>query len=184
MANTSGQARTSLTATVTSSVATTQVIQGSLHFTNVPANGQVTSTDTFTIRVDRSVVFDFANLHWTFSQVQNPVANAGPNQSVLIGATVTLNGSGSTNPSGVGTLTYSWAFSSRPTGSNAALVNPTSVTPTFIPDVAGAYVIVLTVSNGTGTDSASVTVTAGPAANSGRGAGAIMGRATWPRAGR
>src|SRR5256885_12213822 len=73
IANTTGTARPSLTATVTSSVAATQVIQGSLHFTNVPGNGQVTSTDTFTIRVDRSVVFDFANLHWTFSQIQNPV---------------------------------------------------------------------------------------------------------------
>jgi len=160
--NTSGTARPSLTATVTSSVASTEVMQGSLHFTNVPANGQVTSTDTFTIRVDRSVAFDFANLHWTFAAAQNPVANAGPGQTVTVGATVTLNGSGSTNPSGVGTLTYSWAFTSRPAGSAATLTNPTSVTPTFVPDVAGPYIITLTVSNGVGTDSASVTITTTP----------------------
>src|SRR5882724_6675856 len=160
VANTTGVARPTLTATATSSVSSTQVIQGSLHFTNVPANGQVTSTDTFTIRVDRLVVFDFANLHWTFPPPQNPVANAGPDQAVHVGVTVTLNGSGSTNPSGVGTLTYSWTFSSRPAGSSAALANPTSVTPTFVPDVAGAYAIVLTVSNGVGTDSDSVTVNA------------------------
>src|SRR4051794_28924542 len=65
--NTTGAARPTLTANVTSSVASTQVVQGSLHFTNVPANGQVTSTDTFTIRVDRTVAFDFANLTWTFA---------------------------------------------------------------------------------------------------------------------
>src|SRR5688572_7960257 len=52
-----GPARAAVTATVTSSVPSTQVMQGSLHFANVPANGRVTSSDTFTIRVDRTVAF-------------------------------------------------------------------------------------------------------------------------------
>ena len=91
-------------------------MQGSLHFANVPANGRVTSSDTFTIRVDRTVAFDFANLEWTFPPDAAPIANAGPDQTAAVGATVTLNGSGSSNPGGVGTLTYSWAFTSRPAG--------------------------------------------------------------------
>src|SRR5215212_3532303 len=45
--NTSGQARATLTATATSSSAAAVVMQGNLHFTNVPGNGQKTSDDTF-----------------------------------------------------------------------------------------------------------------------------------------
>jgi hypothetical protein len=153
-----GPARAAVTATVTSSVPSTQVMQGSLHFANVPANGRVTSSDTFTIRVDRTVAFDFANLQWTFPPDAAPVADAGPDQTAPVGATVTLNGSGSTNPGGVGTLTYSWAFISRPAGSTAVLSNPASVMPTFVIDVPGAYMIRLTVSNGLASDTDSVTV--------------------------
>jgi hypothetical protein len=110
------------------------------------------------------------NLVWAFSAPGAPVANAGPNQPVAVGATATLNGSGSTNPSGIGTLTFSWAFTSRPVGSTAVLVNPTSVSPTFVVDRAGSYVIALTVGNGVGTDTTSVTVSTGntaPVANAG-----------------
>ena len=76
--NTTGIARSSLTATFTSNVDSAQVVQGSLHFNNVPGNGQVTSTDTFTIRIDRSVAFDFSGITSTFSSIQNPTAKAGP----------------------------------------------------------------------------------------------------------
>ena len=94
--------------------------QDTLKFAPVPANTPVTSSNTFTIRVDRTVPFDFANLSWTFQTTPlPPVSNAGANQTGKVGHTVTLNGSGSTNPSGVGTLTYSWAFMLRPGGSGA-----------------------------------------------------------------
>jgi hypothetical protein len=53
-----------------------------------------------------------------------PVANAGLNDTVEVGHVVILNGSGSTNPSGVGVLTYSWAFTSRPAGSTATPTPP------------------------------------------------------------
>src|SRR6185437_96331 len=42
-----------------------------------------------------------------------PTANAGPNQTVFTGTTAPLNGSGSTDPSGL-PLTYSWGLTSRP----------------------------------------------------------------------
>ncbi len=81
-----------------------------------------------------------------------------PIRPASVGVTVTLNGSGTTNPSGLGTLTYSWAFTSVPSGSVASLTNPTSVTPTFVPDLQGAYKITLTASNGAGTDTSTVNV--------------------------
>src|SRR5689334_22818470 len=113
-----GQARGPLTATVKSLVPSIQTVAGqtNLHFPAVGASGQVTSTDTFTILVDRTVTFSFSGLSWSFLV---PIANASPNQTVAIGSTVTVNGSGSSNPSGVGTLTYAWAFVSKPQGSNA-----------------------------------------------------------------
>lgn len=77
-----------------------------------------------------------------------PVANAGPDQSVQVGAMVTLNGSGSTdadrNP-----LTYNWSFVSIPSGSAATLSNPTAARPAFVADKAGSYVMQLVVNDGT-----------------------------------
>jgi hypothetical protein len=76
--NTTGIVRPSLTATLTSNAASAQVVQGSLHFTNVPGNGQKTSTDTFTIRVDRTVIFNFSSITSTFASIQNPTGQRQP----------------------------------------------------------------------------------------------------------
>jgi len=145
--------------------------QDTLRFPPVLANGQVTSTNTFTVLIDHSVPFSFSTLQWSFQTLAGaPVANAGPNQTVPVGSTVTLNGSGSTNPSGLGTLAYSWAFTSRPIGSAAFLERSSSVMPSFVVDVAGSYVITLTVSNGVASSNASVTISTvrtPPVANAG-----------------
>jgi len=77
-----------------------------------------------------------------------PVANAGLDQSVVIGSTVTLNGGGSTDVDG-NPLTYDWMFLSVPTGSTASFSNPTAANPTFIADKAGQYVAQLIVNDGT-----------------------------------
>ena len=153
-----GLPRTGLTATVSSlTPATVKVVAGqnTLHFGSVPTGTPVTSTDTFTILVDRSFPFEFANLQWVFLA---PTANPGPNQTVTVGTTVTLNGSGSTNTNGSGGLTYSWAFASKPATSTAVLANANTVASSFTADVSGNYVITLTVSNGIATDSANVKV--------------------------
>lgn len=75
-----------------------------------------------------------------------PVANAGPDQKVKVGDVVTLDGRNSYDPDG-DLITYNWKFTATPPGSVAALSNPTSVMPTFIPDKPGDYIIVLTVSD-------------------------------------
>jgi lysophospholipase L1-like esterase len=73
-----------------------------------------------------------------------PVAFAGPNQTVLTGSIVTLDGSGSYDPDN-DSLTYSWALTQVPNGSTAILSNSNAVRTTFIPNVSGVYVAKLVV---------------------------------------
>lgn len=84
-----------------------------------------------------------------------PVAKAGSAQSVVTGAVVTLDGSASSDANG-DLLTYRWAFTSKPAGSNAALSSTTTVKPTFTADVVGTYVFNLTVNDGKVSSSSSV----------------------------
>jgi hypothetical protein len=165
----SGPALAGVTATLSTQAPSVKLVPGqsSLHFAPVPANNNVISNDTFTILVDRSVPFDFSFLQWSFA---NPVANPGPNQSATVGSTITLNGSGSTNPTGIGSLTYSWSFKSVPSGSTAVLTNPNSTIASFVVDVPGEYDVTLTVNNGSAKDSATAvisTLSTPPVANAG-----------------
>ncbi len=99
-----------------------------------------------------------------------PVAKAGPNQTVLVGATVTLDGSGSSDVDG-DPLTYKWSFTSKPGGSSANLDDNAKVNPKFIVDKAGSYVIQLIVNDGTiDSNPSTVTITTSntpPVANAG-----------------
>ena len=85
-------------------------------------------------------------------------ADAGDDRTVDVGAQVTLSGAGSSDADG-GTLTYTWAFATQPAGSTASLAS-SSASATFTPDVPGAYVARLTVSNGIDSDTDEVTITA------------------------
>ncbi len=76
-----------------------------------------------------------------------PVANAGPDQTLCVGRTAQLNGGASSDADG-GPLSYSWSFNSRPPGSAAVLLNPTSSQPGFTADVPGLYVVQLIVNDG------------------------------------
>lgn len=77
-----------------------------------------------------------------------PVADAGAAQAVDTGATVQLNGSASRDADG-DVLTYAWSFTSRPAGSNAALNNAAAISPSFVADVPGSYVVQLIVRDAT-----------------------------------
>jgi Calx-beta domain/K319L-like, PKD domain len=96
------------------------------------APGTVTPPDPGTITlIDPAPSFDT-----TFIDAFAPVANAGPDQTVVPGALVTLDGTASTDgdlPND--TLTYSWTQLS---GTPVTLSDPSSATPTFTsPDGAG-----------------------------------------------
>ena len=84
-----------------------------------------------------------------------PTANAGPDQTVALGSTATLNGSASTDPEGHA-LTYAWAFFSKPSASQASLSDPTAVSPTFVVDRSGTYELQLIVNDGTRSSAADV----------------------------
>lgn len=89
-----------------------------------------------------------------------PIANAGSGpMAATVGTQITLDGSGSTDPNG-DALTYSWVMTSRPGGSAAALGSANTVNPIFTPDVVGAYVVTLTVSDGSLDNSSALTVNA------------------------
>lgn len=79
-----------------------------------------------------------------------PVANAGADQAILlVGTTVQLDGSGSSDADG-DPLTYQWTMLSQPDGSMAEISDTSLSNPTFVPDVYGDYVASLTVTDGAG----------------------------------
>jgi len=81
-----------------------------------------------------------------------PVADAGPDQGVTVWTPVTLDGTASRDPEGAA-LAFTWAFTSLPAGSTAALSAASDPAPAFTPDLEGTYALTLTVNDGT-TDSA------------------------------
>ena len=92
---------------------------------------------------------------------QPPVSNAGTDQSVSVGALVTLNGSGSSDPDPGDTITYLW---SQTSGTAVTLSNPTVASPTFTaPATPGTLVFQLEVDDGEDTHTDTVTVTVTPA---------------------
>ena len=70
-----------------------------------------------------------------------PIANAGPDQVVSKGETITLNGNASSDPDG-DRLIYSWTAPGRIDLSNASVMMPT-----FVASKAGTYPFVLTVTD-------------------------------------
>jgi hypothetical protein len=113
-----------------------------------------------------------------------PVADAGPDQNVVTGATVTLDGSGSHDANG-DPITYSWRTIARPAGSNPALSALTYLDRAetdFTPDVAGNYIFGLTVTDNNAAssseDNVTITVQAGnvpPVADAGTDQNVVTG---------
>ena len=112
-------------------------------------------TDTVTV----TVTVDAPNLP--------PVANAGPDQSVASGDTVTLNGSGSSDTDGT-IASWSWARTGGTRGSTVTMTGANTARPTFIADTLSpgarniTHVFTLRVTDSAGgidTDTVTVTVT-------------------------
>lgn len=97
-----------------------------------------------------------------------PVSNAGPNQSVTAGATVTLDGTGSTDADGT-ISTYAWT---QTAGTTVTLSSTSSSQPTFTaPQVLTQTVLTFQLevtdnSAGTNTDTVNITVTPGSSGSS------------------
>src|SRR5262245_21379276 len=164
-------------ATATSCSRSTRIVDGSLHFTEVPARGRATSDDTFRFRRNKRDAFDPIALTWRVKcsgapANTPPVADAGADQTTLAGAPVTLNGSGSSDADG-DSITFAWTITQRPAGSTAALSDASAVMPAFVADVEGQYQVSLIVNDGrvnSAPDTVSVNTTPGntpPAANAG-----------------
>lgn len=120
-------------------------------------NQDFTGQDNFTYTIsDRHLCDTAATTVTVGDDNQPPSANAGPDQTAPVGTTAQLDGSASSDPDG-DALTFQWAVLSQPSGSLAALSDPTAINPTFVLDLPGDYVIQLTVNDGT-TDSAPDTV--------------------------
>ena len=151
-AHTSGTPAVTLTGATTASptfTAPAVTTSTGLVFTLTVSDGTASATDTVTVTVTPN---------------RAPTAAAGADQSVTSGASVTLDGSGSSDPDTGDTLTYAWAHTS---GTPAVtLTGATSATATFTaPTVTAStsLVFTLTVSDGTASDTDTVTVTVAPA---------------------
>jgi chitinase len=77
-----------------------------------------------------------------------PVARVGVDQTTIPGATVTVDGSASSDANG-DPLSFAWSLVGRPAGSTAALASTTADSTTFVPDLVGSYTLNLEVSDGT-----------------------------------
>jgi len=84
---------------------------------------------------------------WTPKACQPPLANAGADQTAAVGATVTLDGSASSDPDG-DLITYQWTLAQKPADSQTALLNPATLRPSLAIDKPGSYVVSLVVNDG------------------------------------
>jgi chitinase len=127
---------------------------------------------TFVPDVDGSYVFSLvvrdselastpAALTITASNMK-PVAKAGADQALPVGATVTLDASSSTDANGT-PLTFAWTLARKPAGSAAAISTPDAAAATLVPDVEGVYVARLVASDGVQSASDDVTIAVWPA---------------------
>jgi hypothetical protein len=138
----------SLAGAATAQATFTPTVAGVYEFELTVSDGELAARDTVRVTVAA------AN--------QAPVVDAGTDQSITLGATANVTAT-ATDPDG-DALTYAWTVQSRPAGSTAALSATTTPAVSITPDVAGAYVLRVTVTDGRGGQAIDeVTITAAAA---------------------
>ncbi|MFC1867818.1 CFI-box-CTERM domain-containing protein [Thermodesulfobacteriota bacterium] len=105
----------------------TAPLEGSLTF-------QLTVTDTGNLQASDTCIVNVSNSNLA------PTADAGNDQTVEEGATVTLDGSGSIDPDD-GIASYSWV---QTAGAAVILSDPSAVQPCFVPPAVGVAGTILT----------------------------------------
>jgi len=76
-----------------------------------------------------------------------PVADAGVDATYFLDQTLTLDGTGSSDPNG-DELTYKWTITSQPDGASASLEDPTAASTALVTDTPGTYEVELVVNDG------------------------------------
>ena len=101
--------------------------------------------------VTSPVSLESAQTHFTAA---NPsiklIALATSSGKAVVGNTITLNGTGSYDANGQTLSSYSWSVTGKPAYSIATINNPTLSTASLSIDVAGDYVVKLSVTNSVG----------------------------------
>lgn len=115
-------------------------------------NASFNGVDNFTFTVnDGSVDSNEATISITVTAAVGntvPIADAGPDQSILVGVAATLDGTGSFDADG-DPLTYLWTVASAPSGSSLSGQTVTGAVVSFVADIDGPYIISLVVNDGT-----------------------------------
>ena len=134
---------------------------------DVDGNGKVELSDAISV-LKRIVGLETATANWMFFNGTPTVADKiNPGLPPSVSAAV----SGSSNVQmtamlrgdvvNSGAYTYSWSLTSKPTGSSASLSSATATRPSITADVAGTYVMSLTIKDGSSNlETSTVTVTA------------------------
>ncbi len=140
----SGPNTASITSGASATTNVTGLIEGTYTFSLTVSDGEFSPADQVTIIVNPE-------------ELHPPIANAGIDLTIKLPVnTVSLNGSGSSDPDG-DVLTYSWT---QIAGPNVADIASASSAITDVSDlIEGIYVIQLTVNDGSLTDSDDVTIT-------------------------
>ena len=135
----------SLTGGATAQATFTPTTAGVYEFELTVSDGELAARDTVRVTVGA------AN--------RAPVVDAGSDQSITLGA---WQRSAVASDPDADPLTFAWIVQSRPAGSTAALSATNTAADSITPDVAGEYVLQVTVSDGRGgqaTDAVKITAT-------------------------